>query len=320
MRMYGRLTLHAESVVLPLLASDAPVVTWWHGEPPGQARLRRARRARRRGGSPTRIAADDPIGRAASAGPRTTRPATPTWPGPGPRRGARCSPPAFDDLAAIADRRRGAVRARQPERRRCSPAGSTARLGVQGRSAPTSDGPGHHGGRGALRAERPAAHRPAGRLPGHAVAHRDVGPAAAAQAPRPRRPDRRGAAPAGRRPALRRGPGGRRPASRTWTPGRPSASTSGATRCGRRRGKRRDGHAEGGQEAGRQEGRSEEGDDGNEGRPRRRPRKKATAKKSTRRSPTARRRRARTAGPREHADRPGPPRPATSSPPRSPRG
>ena len=34
MRMYGRLSLHAESVVLPLLASDAPVVTWWHGEPP----------------------------------------------------------------------------------------------------------------------------------------------------------------------------------------------------------------------------------------------------------------------------------------------
>jgi len=34
MRMYGRLTLHAESVVLPLPASDAPVVTWWHGETP----------------------------------------------------------------------------------------------------------------------------------------------------------------------------------------------------------------------------------------------------------------------------------------------
>lgn len=34
MRMYGRLTVHAESVVLPLLASDAPVVTWWHGPPP----------------------------------------------------------------------------------------------------------------------------------------------------------------------------------------------------------------------------------------------------------------------------------------------
>ncbi len=34
MRMYGRLTLHSESVVLPLLAPDAPVVTWWHGAPP----------------------------------------------------------------------------------------------------------------------------------------------------------------------------------------------------------------------------------------------------------------------------------------------
>ena len=34
MRMYGRLALHAESVVLPLLAPDAPVVTWWHGPPP----------------------------------------------------------------------------------------------------------------------------------------------------------------------------------------------------------------------------------------------------------------------------------------------
>jgi glucose-6-phosphate dehydrogenase assembly protein OpcA len=34
MRMHGRLALHAESVVLPLLAPDAPVVTWWHSAPP----------------------------------------------------------------------------------------------------------------------------------------------------------------------------------------------------------------------------------------------------------------------------------------------
>ncbi|TYP90567.1 glucose-6-phosphate dehydrogenase assembly protein OpcA [Blastococcus xanthinilyticus] len=34
MRMYGRLALHAESVVLPLLAADAPVVTWWHEAAP----------------------------------------------------------------------------------------------------------------------------------------------------------------------------------------------------------------------------------------------------------------------------------------------
>jgi glucose-6-phosphate dehydrogenase assembly protein OpcA len=34
MRMYGRLALHAESVVLPLLAPDAPVVTWFHNAMP----------------------------------------------------------------------------------------------------------------------------------------------------------------------------------------------------------------------------------------------------------------------------------------------
>ncbi|WP_416903285.1 glucose-6-phosphate dehydrogenase assembly protein OpcA [Micromonospora echinospora] len=33
-RMYGRLALHAESVVMPLLVPDVPVVTWWHDEPP----------------------------------------------------------------------------------------------------------------------------------------------------------------------------------------------------------------------------------------------------------------------------------------------
>ncbi len=34
MRMYGRLALHAESVVMPLLAPDVPVVTWWCEAPP----------------------------------------------------------------------------------------------------------------------------------------------------------------------------------------------------------------------------------------------------------------------------------------------
>lgn len=34
MRMRGRLALHAESVVLPLLAPDVPVVTWWQCAPP----------------------------------------------------------------------------------------------------------------------------------------------------------------------------------------------------------------------------------------------------------------------------------------------
>ena len=34
MRMRGRLALHAESVIMPLLAPDVPVVTWWQGAQP----------------------------------------------------------------------------------------------------------------------------------------------------------------------------------------------------------------------------------------------------------------------------------------------
>ncbi|MBB5869243.1 glucose-6-phosphate dehydrogenase assembly protein OpcA [Allocatelliglobosispora scoriae] len=34
LRMHGPLAYHAESVVMPLLAPDVPVVTWWHGNPP----------------------------------------------------------------------------------------------------------------------------------------------------------------------------------------------------------------------------------------------------------------------------------------------
>jgi glucose-6-phosphate dehydrogenase assembly protein OpcA len=34
LRMHGGVALHAESVVMPLLAPDVPVVTWWHSAPP----------------------------------------------------------------------------------------------------------------------------------------------------------------------------------------------------------------------------------------------------------------------------------------------
>ena len=47
MRMYGRLALHAESVTLPLLAPDAPVVTWWDGAGARADRVRPARSVRR---------------------------------------------------------------------------------------------------------------------------------------------------------------------------------------------------------------------------------------------------------------------------------
>jgi len=34
LRTHGGVAKHAESVVMPLLAPDVPVVTWWHGAPP----------------------------------------------------------------------------------------------------------------------------------------------------------------------------------------------------------------------------------------------------------------------------------------------
>ena len=123
MRMYGRLALHAESVVLPLLASDAPVVTWWHGADAGQARLRRARRARRPGGSPTPPPRARTPWPRSSGGPRTTRPATPTWPGPGPRRGGRCWPRRSTTWPRTVDVRRRCTRSTGTRAPRCSPAG-----------------------------------------------------------------------------------------------------------------------------------------------------------------------------------------------------
>ena len=69
MRMYGRLALHAESVVLPLLAPDAPVVTWWNGEPPAAHRPRPAGRLRRPPGHRLRRRRR-PARRAAPAGRR----------------------------------------------------------------------------------------------------------------------------------------------------------------------------------------------------------------------------------------------------------
>ena len=61
MRMHGRLALHAESVVMPLLAPDVPVVTWWHGAPPDADRQRPARAWSPTAGSPTRAQAADPV-------------------------------------------------------------------------------------------------------------------------------------------------------------------------------------------------------------------------------------------------------------------
>ena len=222
MRMYGRLSLHAESVVLPLLASDAPVVTWWHGATAGQARLRRARRARRPAGHRRHRRGEDADGRAQAAGQGLR---------------ARRHRPGLDPHHALAGPAGLGVRRHgrgDHVRRRCTPstgnpsaallAGwltAAARLEVK---RVDSAGPGHHrrsscASRAATGCDRPAGRRTWRRSP--APASR---PAAAAEAARARRPARRGAAPAGRRPALR----GRAPAvHRREGPRRP------AGRCGR---------------------------------------------------------------------------------------
>ena len=120
--------------MLPLLAPDAPVVTWWHGPPPDEIatdalgvlanrRITDCAQARR------------PAGRASPAGRATSSPATPTWPGPGPPRGARCWPRRS---TASRPRRCSATSPPRPATRapRCSPAGS--RRGSTSRPRSTS--------------------------------------------------------------------------------------------------------------------------------------------------------------------------------------
>ena len=75
-------------------------------------------------------------------GPRRTRPATPTWPGPGSPRGARCWPPPWTRSTAEVDRRGGRGRGVQPEHRaarRCgSPTGWASRWSARSPTAPAS--------------------------------------------------------------------------------------------------------------------------------------------------------------------------------------
>ena len=157
MRVYGRLTLHAESVVLPLLASDAPVVTWWHGETPEKlAHDALGVLAGRR----VTDAADDPDPmaalkcRAKDYAPGDT---DLTWTRTTPWRALLAS--AFDDMIDVAT----SAEVRSP---RGNPSASllagwlTARLGIRVRQA-ESDGPGitavevTFGARDKLRIDRP---------------------------------------------------------------------------------------------------------------------------------------------------------------------
>ena len=100
-RLAGEVAKHPESVVLPLLLPDSPVVVWWPSDAPERPGDRPGRQARPNAGSPTaaaaRTAAEPPR---CSPSARRTPPATPTWPGPGSRRGARCWPPPWTSTPA----------------------------------------------------------------------------------------------------------------------------------------------------------------------------------------------------------------------------
>ena len=94
LRMHGELANHAESVVLPLLLPDAPVVCWWPDKAPGERGARTRWAGWPSAGSPTprRPRTRWPP---SGCGRRRTPPATPTWPGPGSPRGARCWRPRW---------------------------------------------------------------------------------------------------------------------------------------------------------------------------------------------------------------------------------
>ena len=78
LRTFGELIRHPESVVLPLLLPDAPVVAWWPGSAP-------------------KVPADDPVGRLASR--RITDAATAKRPGPALDARAQSYQPGDTDLA-----------------------------------------------------------------------------------------------------------------------------------------------------------------------------------------------------------------------------
>lgn len=108
LRLYGEVVDHAQSVVLPLLLPDAPVVVWWPvnaptdpaNDPLGALGQRRVTDT---------YNAEDPIGELKDRSAAYT-PGTRTCPGPGSRRGARCWPRRWTRSCARSPRPRSRAR------------------------------------------------------------------------------------------------------------------------------------------------------------------------------------------------------------------
>ena len=182
--MYGELADHAESVVVPLLLPDAPVVVWWPGEAPGRPGRgpagragpapghRRGRQRRRRKDAADRWPHGYQPGDTDLAWTRATR-------------GARCWPPRWTSPYGATAPRRGRGRGGQPER---GTARGLARPAAgRRRSSGRVRRPRDH--RGRLRRPRTGRSRCPGRdgRHGHAVPARPAGPPGGAAPARDRR-------------------------------------------------------------------------------------------------------------------------------------
>ena len=201
-RLTGEVTQHAESVVLPLLLPDSPVVVWWPGRAPEDPA------ADPLGALGTRRitdAASVPTGKARAMLTQCThlrrrqhrpgldpdhRRGGPCWPPPSTSTRARCTAASVtaERISPSADLLVGL--ARRPAQAATSTASSSQR-------------PRHHRGGADHQAGRHHGH-PLRRPAGDALLPRPARPAGRAQAPRPRRAAVRGAAPARPRRRLRR--------------------------------------------------------------------------------------------------------------------
>ena len=116
LRLYGEVVDHAQSVVLPLLLPDAPVVVWWPvNAPPDPANDPLGALAQRR--VTDTYAAEQPGRRARPRAPTPTPPATPTCPGPGSRPWRSMLAAALDQVDVRGHLGRGGGRGVQPELR-----------------------------------------------------------------------------------------------------------------------------------------------------------------------------------------------------------
>ena len=239
-RMYGRLALHAESVVMPLLVPDVPVVTWWHGEPPAEIAT-----------DFLGVVADRRITDAAQAADpieALRQRARDYAPGDTDLAWTRITPwrtlvaGAFDTTEARVTEATVVGAAERPD------GGADGRLAGQPGSASTRAGwtpPSSPGcGRCSCAAPTATADAHPGGQHGRVPAYRAGGPDPAAGAPAARRRAGRGAAPARRRPGVRGGagrhgradrPGQQRPPERVHVRRPPSGPRPGSPRTPARR-------------------------------------------------------------------------------------